>query len=57
MDYRCPNHHCRKILFRGELVQGMISVKCPRCGTLLNCSVHQKKPRGKVLSPENYSTC
>ena len=35
-DYRCT--HCKKLLFRGLLVEGEVEIKCRHCGTLTTAS-------------------
>lgn len=41
-DYRCP--HCRKLLFRGLLVEGDVEIKCKHCRALtyLTASLHHR---------------
>ena len=50
MDFRCPNNKCRKLLFRGELNQGKIETKCPKCGTVLKVSATTTK----IAANESY---
>jgi phage FluMu protein Com len=56
MDFRCPNPKCRKLLFRGELNQGKIETKCPKCGTLLKVSATNTKDTAQVILPKEVNT-
>lgn len=43
MDFHCINSKCKKLLFRGKIDQGTISIKCPRCGSVLTVSLTAQK--------------
>lgn len=45
-EYRCALPDCNKLLFKGEVIQGIVEVKCD-CGMLNKVGSEQPKPENR----------